>query len=377
MALGPTDPPAAKVALVHDYLTQRGGAERVVALLCETFPQAPLHTSFYEPPQTFAEFENVDVRASRLNRIASFRRDPRTALALLAPTFSTMRVDADVVLATSSGWAHGVKTSAPLVVYCFAPARWLYQSDRYVGTPGSSSKGFQRLAKTAITLGGSALRSWDQRAAHRAERYLTTSHAAARMIKDAYGFAAEVVPPPPALEHAGPVTPVEGLEPGFILTVSRLLPYKNVDVTLEVARRRPHQQLVVVGDGPLREALERDAPPNVRFIQGVDDATLRWLYAQASVLIAPSFEDYGLTPLEAASMGTPTVALRAGGYLDTIIGGETGIFFDSIDPVDIINALDQAAPFELDPSVLRGHAARFSRERFASRMQAVINEVAP
>ena len=130
MALGPTDPPAAKVALVHDYLTQRGGAERVVALLCETFPQAPLHTSFYEPPQTFAEFENVDVRASRLNRIASFRRDPRTALALLAPTFSTMRVDADVVLATSSGWAHGVKTSAPLVVYCFAPARWLYQSDR-------------------------------------------------------------------------------------------------------------------------------------------------------------------------------------------------------------------------------------------------------
>jgi glycosyltransferase involved in cell wall biosynthesis len=115
----------------------------------------------------------------------------------------------------------------------------------------------------------------------------------------------------------------------------------------------------------------------VRFIQGVDDATLRWLYAQASVLIAPSFEDYGLTPLEAASMGTPTVALRAGGYLDTIIGGETGIFFDSIDPVDIINALDQAAPFELDPSVLRGHAARFSRERFASRMQAVINEVAP
>src|SRR5215212_2416467 len=122
-----------RVALVHDYLTQLGGAERVVLEMARAFPEAPLYTSVYAPDRTYPGFRDVDVRTSLLDRVPLFRAHHRAAFPLLAPAFSTMRVDADVVLCSSSGWAHGVRTRAPKIVYCHAVARWLSQRDRYLG----------------------------------------------------------------------------------------------------------------------------------------------------------------------------------------------------------------------------------------------------
>jgi len=371
--LGPTEPSRPRVAIVHDYLTQRGGAERVVAILAGAFPEAPLYTSLYEPSQTFDDFAALDVRPGLINRVPVLRRDPRKAFPLLAPTFSRTKVDAELVLATSSGWAHGVGGDAIKVVYCFAPARWLYQADRYIGSAGRGSAPFRTAARIATGLGGAPLRRWDQRAAQRATRYMTTSRAMAAMIRDTYGIDAEVIPPPPALTSTGPVDLVAGLDPGFRLTVSRLLPYKNVDVVLEVARQDPSRQLVVVGEGPLRSALEAAAPSNVVFLPNVSDAELRWLYRNASALLAASYEDFGLTPLEAAALGTPTVALRAGGYLDTIVEGVTGAFFDSLHVGEISTALNVIDEVRPDAAVLERHASSFSRERFCSRIVDVVN----
>ena len=200
------------------------------------------------------------------------------------------------------------------------------------------------------------LERWDQRAAQSADRYLADSSVVARAIREIYGIEAELLPPPPALVATGPLDTVGGLEPGFWLCVSRLLPYKNVDVVLEAVRLRG-DTLVVVGDGPERSRLEARAGPGVSFAGKLSDAQLRWCYANCRALVAASYEDFGLTPLEAAAFGRPSVALRAGGFLDTIVEGETGVLFDAPDAKLLRAAMD-----ELDSQQLARGGTRRSGE---------------
>lgn len=370
------------VALAHDYATQRGGAERVALVMADAFPDAPMYTTLYHPEGTFPEFAPLDVRTSPLDRVGVLRRHHRLALPLLAPAVRATQIDADVLLASSTGWAHGFPTSGRKVVYCHAPARWLYQADRYLGPArGSGSDdvpvGVQRrAAAAALGLLTPALRRWDRRAALSADRYLANSTVTARAIREAYGIEAEILPPPPAMLPDGPETPVEGVEPGFLLCVARLLPYKNVDVVIEAVRRTPGARLVVVGDGPERAALTarmRDLP-RVHLAGRVDDASLRWLYRHSAALVAASYEDYGLSPLEAAAFGRPSVVLRDGGYLDTVRDGVTGEFFDAPDPDLVAEAAGRALARSWDPGVLTAHADGFGAARFVDRLHAIVRE---
>jgi glycosyltransferase involved in cell wall biosynthesis len=366
------------VALAHDYATQRGGAERVALVMADAFPGAPLYTTLYHPEGTFPEFAPLDVRTSPLDRLGLLRRHHRLALPFLAPAVRATPIEADVVLASSTGWAHGFPTSGRKVVYCHAPARWLYQSDRYLG-PGhaSGSGGAQRwIAAQALGLLAPALRSWDRRAAATADRYLANSTVTARAVREVYGIEAEILPPPPAMLPAGEEMPVEGVEPGYLLCVARLLPYKNVDVVIEAVRRTPGARLVVVGDGPERAALThlvRDLP-RVRLVGRVDDARLRWLYRNSAALVAASYEDYGLSPLEAAAFGRPSVVLRDGGYLDTVRDGVTGEFFDAPEPDLVAEAAGRALARTWDPRVLTAHADDFAAGRFVDRLHAIVRE---
>jgi len=359
------------LAIVHDYLTQRGGAERVVALCTELFPTAPLYTSLYDPDGTFEAFRHVDVRTGVLDRVGVLRHHHRAALPLLAPWFASRRIDADVVLASSSGWAHEVRSTGRLVVYCHAPARWLYQQERYLRATGGSST-TKAIATAALGALGTPLRRVDQAAARRADTYVANSSATAALVRQLYDRDAEVLCPPPALDPEGGQRAVEGLEGGFVLCVARLLAYKHVDVVVRAASRldRP---LVVVGDGPERRALEAAASPNVRFLGVVDDATLRWCYAQAAVLASVGFEDFGLAPLEAAAFGTPTVARRFGGALDTVTDGVTGTLLDEVDATTLSEALAALAASPPTRAALVAHAARFGRERFADRLRAILS----
>ena len=370
------------VALAHDYATQRGGAERVALVMADAFPGAPLYTTLYDPAGTFPEFEPLDVRTSPIDRVGLLRRHHRLALPLLAPAVRATPIEADVVLASSTGWAHGFPTSGRKVVYCHAPARWLYQSDRYLGPARGAGSGVapggatRWLAAQALGLLTPALRSWDRRAAATADRYLANSTVTARAIREVYGIEAEILPPPPAMLPGGPETAVEGVEPGFLLCVARLLPYKNVDVVIEAVRRTPGARLVVVGDGPERAALEhrvRDLP-RVCLAGRVDDARLRWLYRNSAALVAASYEDYGLSPLEAAAFGRPSVVLRDGGYLDTVRDGVTGEFFDAPDPDLVAEAAGRALARTWDPTVLTAHADDFAAERFVGRLHEIVRE---
>jgi glycosyltransferase involved in cell wall biosynthesis len=366
-AASPSDCEFPGVALAHDYLTQRGGAERLMLAFCRAFPHATLYTSLYDPAATWPEFRDVDVRTLWLNRVAPLRRWHRLALPLLAPAFASAALHAPVTLASSTGWAHGIGTSGRKVVYCNAPARWLYQRERYLGRRRGP-------ARAGIWLAAKPLMRWDQRAARSAHRYLANSTATQRRIRDCYGIEAEVLHPPPTLDPRGGQTVVRALEPGFVLCVSRLLPYKNVEAVVGAAAKLPDRTWVVVGDGPDRARLRGLAPTNVRLLGQVDDAALRWLYANCAALVAPSYEDFGLTPLEAASFGRPVAALRDGGYLDTVREDQTGVFFSRPDSDDVAGAVRDLLARSWDDAAIRAWAGRFSEAAFAARLHSVVRE---
>jgi glycosyltransferase involved in cell wall biosynthesis len=358
-----TDP----VAVIHDYITQRGGAERVVLSLAAAFPEAPIYTSLFEPGSTFPEFSDLEIRTLPINRARVLRAHHQLALPFLAPSFSHLHVDAEVAICSSSGWAHGAQVTGRKVVYCYTPARWLYQADRYVANSG-------RATKVALSVLSPLLRRWDQRAAATADRYIVCSRAVRDRVKSLYGVDAEVIPPPVNVVHEGEVDPVAGIEPGFFLCVSRLLPYKNVEALAEAFARLPDHRLVVVGSGPLTEHITAMAPPNVTMLGSVSDANLRWIYESSVALVTASYEDFGLTPVEAASFGKPTVALRWGGFLDTVVEGSTGVFFDQPEPQHIAEAILRLAAETWDPALLLAHAEQFSDARFVERMRAIVAE---
>lgn len=360
------------VALAHDYITQRGGAERVALTLARAFPGAPVHTTLYEPASTFPQFADVDVRPMPLNRWGMLRRHHRLALPLLARAVDGCHVDADVLVASSSGWAHGIHTTGRKIVYCHAPARWLYQTGRYAG-------GGTRAAavKVATAVLGARLRRWDQAAAHSAQRYLVNSTVIQRQVAAVYGIQADVLPPPPAPLAAGAGDEVSGIDAPFVLCVARLLPYKNVDAVIDAVAAVPGIRLAVVGEGPERRRLEmraQQAQGRVRLLGRVSDAQLRWLYESCVGLIAASYEDFGLSPLEAATFGKPTAALHDGGYLDTVIGGVTGVFFDSHAVDAMATAIDELVRRHWDAAVIAAHAEAFSERRFIERIRAIVEE---
>ncbi len=360
-----------RVAIAHDYLTQRGGAERVVLTLMRAFPEAAVHTTLYDPDSTYPEFADADVHTSPLNRVGALRRDHRLALPLLAPASSRMRIDADVVVASSSGWAHGFDTAGRTVVYCHNPARWLYQTDEYLGgSAWRSPLGPPVLAMRPF------LKRWDRRRADRVEVYLANSRVVQQRIAMTYGRDAELLPPPHGMDAAARREPVPELAdwaPGYALVVSRLLPYKNVEAVIE-AVRGTHRRLVVVGRGPEEARLRATLPDHVRLLGGLSDPQLRAVYADAGVLVAASHEDFGLAPLEAAAFGVPAVALRGGGFLETVIEDETGLFFDHPTPEDISVALDVSERHEWDGDRLRARAEEFGEARFIERIRAIVHD---
>jgi len=355
------------IVLVHDYLTQRGGAERVVLSMLKAFPGAPLYTSLYDAPATFADFRDADVRTLALDRIELLRRHHRAAFPLLAPAFGRLRLDADVVLCSSSGWAHGAQAAGRKLVYCYTPARWLYQGNLY-------ARGRSPAVKLALRAARGRLVRWDLAAARTADVYLTSSAAVRERIRDAYGIEAEIVPPPETLSTGEGRAPVPALEPGFFVCVSRLMPYKNVDAVVAAFGALAEERLVVVGTGPEEARLRQLGGGNIRFLGAVGDDEMRWLYDNSDGLIAASYEDYGLSPLEAAAYGKPAAVLRFGGFLDTVVSERTGVFFDRPVASDIAEAVRRLRRLTWSAPDLIRHARMFSEDRFVERLREVVAE---
>jgi glycosyltransferase involved in cell wall biosynthesis len=354
-----------EVAIAHDYLTQRGGAERVVLRMIEAFPGAPVYTTVHEPAGTYAELRGVEIRTSALQRVGPLRRNPRLALPVLAPVVGRVRVPARVTLCSTTGWAHGVRAEGRRVLYVHNTARWLYQRDEYLsGLPSAYRLGLAPLAPW--------LRRWDRRAGAGAEVILVNSRITQARVREHWGREATVLHPPPGLDPTGEQRPLAGVEPGYLLTVARLLPYKRIDAVVGAVARTPGTRLIVVGDGPDRARLAAAAPTSARFVPEASDAELRWLYANAEALVTAAHDDFGLTPVEAMQFGTPVVAVREGGFPETVVDGETGVLFDGADEAGVAAGLAALRATSWDRDRVRARADEFSAERFIASLQQVV-----
>ncbi|MFF7682017.1 glycosyltransferase [Microbacterium sp. NPDC007973] len=360
------------VAIAHDYLTQRGGAEKVVLALQRAFPSAPIYTTLYEQSTTYPEFASSTIITSPLDRIGPLRRSHRLALPFLAWAASRIRIPARHTIVSSSGWAHGFVTSGSKIVYCYSPARWLYQRDAYFG---SSKRTPRRLVLNVLS---PFLKRWDRRASRTATTYFAISTVVQQRIKDTYGIDAEVLPAPHTVDMTIRQEPVElpaalAAEP-FFLCISRLLPYKNVDVVIQAFNELGFP-LVIVGAGPEERRLASMCGDNVAMVKNLTDGQIQWLYARSRAVVSASFEDFGLTPIEGAVHGKPSIVLRWGGFLDTIAEGVTGVYFDSPTPSDVATAVRDFTTRDWDGDRIRAHAELFTEEHFARRLRDEIARI--
>jgi glycosyltransferase involved in cell wall biosynthesis len=346
-------PQLGSVAIVHDYLNQPGGAERVVLAMAELWPDAPIYTSLYRPDSTFPEFRSAEVRTSPLDRLP-VDRSFRNLFPLYPAAFRSFgRLDHDVVISSSSGWAHAVRTRAHALhaVYCHSPARWLYGGE-HLG----------RARRHALRPFIASFRSWDRSAARRADLYIANSNEVRERIRRIYGVRAPVVYPPVDVERFRPRPRGERL-----LVVSRLLPYKRVDAIIEVATKSGIG-LDVVGTGPSFDALRRLAGPTVTFHGRLGDGEIAELMENCRALCLPGKEDFGIISVEAQAAGKPVIALGAGGALESVEEGVSGCFFHSHQPEEILRAIHHCDSLGTSPEAIAVRVTRFSRRGFQTAL---------
>jgi glycosyltransferase involved in cell wall biosynthesis len=352
-----------RVAIIHDALCVRGGAERVALWMARAFPDAPIYTSVYLREHTFPQYKALDVRALPLS---GFIRD-ETQFKLLYPLwlFELPGIDFsefDVVLSSSTYLAKFIRpaSGARHVAYIYAPFRLLWKPEAYRQGSLPASGVFERLVRSVIPL----LRRWDQARTRAIPRIATTcQHMADQIMKD-YGRSASVIYPPVEIPDVSQPHARED----YFLCVGRLMSHKRVDLAVEACSRLG-KRLIVVGEGPEREHLQHLAGPSVEFLGRVSDQGLRQLYLNASALIFPSHEDYGLVPLEAQAYGLPVIAFGQGGVLETVKDGVSGIFFASQDVDSISGCLRTFDARRFPEGQIREWARRFDAQNFMARLR--------
>lgn len=347
------------VSIVHDYCNQRGGAERVVLALASMFPIAPVYASMYRPETTFAEFSELDMRVSPLQRLP-VNNSFRTLLPLYPLAFRALgTLDSELVICSSSGWAHGVRATSDAlhVVYCHTPARWLYATGTYLRPVG----------RAALAPVLAPLRRWDRGAAQRADAYIANSQNVRRRIRAIYGIEADVVNPPVDVHRFTPRPRGDRL-----LVVSRLLPYKRVDLAVAAANRLG-LGLDVVGDGPELARLRALAGPSVEFHGCAEDDVVTELLESCRTLCVPGAEDFGITMIEALAAGKPVAAFGAGGALEILTDPGHGALFREPTADAMAEAIMRADGLETGPPELARYARRFSIDAFQHRLAMALH----
>jgi glycosyltransferase involved in cell wall biosynthesis len=357
-----------KIALVHDYLVERGGAEKVLAALHGAFPQAPIYTAVYDRDATLAAFQDADVRSSFLQRLGADARRYRALLPLYPLAFRSFDLSGfDVVISSASGFAKGVRPAAGArhVCYCYTPPRflWAYQD-------ANGHERFPPPARFAVRALAPYLTRADRAGARRVDRFIAISRCVAARIRSVYEREAIVLPPP--IDCDGFAS--GGTAGDFFLVLSRLVPYKRIDVAIE-AFNRNGLPLLVVGDGRDRARLESLVRSEcIRFLGHVSQEDVRELLATCRALIAPAEEDFGMAALEANASARPVIAYADGGALDSVQPGSTGVLFAEQTAESLLGALDEFERMSFDPEALVRHARRFDTSEFQRAMRAIVAE---
>ncbi|BCM90925.1 GDP-mannose-dependent alpha-(1-6)-phosphatidylinositol monomannoside mannosyltransferase [Abditibacteriota bacterium] len=361
-----------RVAIVHDFLMQMGGAEKVVEVFHDLFPDAPIYTSAYDPSAMPASYRSWDVRTSFLQKLPAKRLTHRGALLLYPTAFESFDLSSyDLVLSSSSAFSKGVITQPHTTHICYthSPMRYAWATNSYV----EKERIFSPL-RSLLAPGLHYLRTWDAIASMRVDRYIANSSAVARRIRKFYRREAEVVHPPVDTNRFQMAPRDEIGDYGIV--ASRLVPYKRVDLAVR-AFTKLKRPLKVVGTGRQLESLKAIAGPTIEFLGYVSDAELPGLVARARMYLMPGEEDFGIAPVEANAAGVPVVAFAAGGALDVQVEGKSGLLFRSQTVDELCDAVERAYAYDWDPNVIRENAMRFDTPNFRAKIQHVIATTSP
>jgi glycosyltransferase involved in cell wall biosynthesis len=360
-----------KIALVHELLTMRGGAERVLRILADMFPDAPIYTLLYDEkklgdwfPKERVRTSSIQGKSTRLNHHLHLSRFPE---AVEGWDFH----EYDVVLSSSSAFAHGIITNSTPKHLCYvhSPARYLW--DRTHDVLDRASKGpLGFLKKKYLEQTFHKLRIWDSEAAARPDKLVVPSKAVQRRCELYWRRESEIIPPP--IDDFWFEENERKEKKDFYLVVSTLVPYKRIDIAIK-ACNKAHLPLKIIGEGPAKKELQKIAGSTVEFLGYRPQEELKTLYEEARALIVPGNEDFGLTPLEAMSCGTPTIAQRCGGPLETILGGETGEFFDKPNPESLLETMQKLEQKKYSESACKAQAKNFSRAKFEEGIRGAID----
>ncbi len=358
-----------KVALVHDFLNTYGGAERVLWSMHKVFPDAPIFTTFYDPTKLPAEFPHDRVVPSPLANHPLAKISSKVFSLSLPLVFESLDLDEfDVVISSTASFAKGVITNSRQfhLCYCHTPPRFLYKYE------GESTKRSRWYLKPWLSLVDSYLRVWDYAASLRVDVFLANSQNTASRIKKFYQRESIILYPPVATIPRNSNNSSVG--EGFFLVVSRLVPYKHVELAIEASNRLGFN-LKVVGQGSEFNRLAALAGSTVELLGFVSEDELGLLYQQCKgVIYTPRDEDFGLIPIEAMAWGKPVIAHNSGGVQETIQDDVTGILFDEYTVDGLIGAIQRFEEVTFDPNVLYEHTQKFSEERFRESLLQVVHD---
>ena len=358
------------IALIHDWLNQYGGAERVLEHLVQLYPSAPVYTSMYwreKMPNTYRQW---DIHTTWMDHLPGIYRRHQIYFPLYAYIFAHLDLShsgCDLVLSNKSGFCHSVNTgNIPHLCYCLSPTRYIWLFDQY-----AERENLTLLQKIVLKPLVSRLKKFDYKAAQNENiHFVAISKEIQNRITTFYNRSSHIVYPAVNLDRFQP----DDQHEDYFLIVSRLIPYKRVDLAVKVFSELG-LPLRIVGDGRDRAILEQMAGPSVSFLGHVSDKDLVALLAHCQAFLFPGYEDFGIAPLEAQASGRPVIAFKAGGALDTIIDGKTGVFFDEPTSESLMNAVRTFDADGFDPEVCRRNAQRFSVERFSSEIETSVQRL--
>jgi len=354
------------IALIHDWLIQIGGSEKVLETLVGMYPGAPVFTSMYAADIMPAAYRARDIRTTFMQRLPGVFTHHQAYLPVYPLAFS--RVDLrgyDLILSNKSGFCHGVPIppGATHICYCLAPTRFLWQYEAYRAREGLG-KAADLLLRPAVAL----LRRWDYAAAQRVDHFIAISTEIQARIRCFYDRESTIIYPPADIARFQPSGEPSG---DYFLAGGRLIPYKRTDLAVRACSELG-LKLLVYGDGRDRAALEKLAGPSVTFLGRVSWDELARLYAGAQAFIFPGLEDFGIAPVEAQAAGRPVIAFRGGGALDTVFPGRTGEFFAEQTVESLKAILERFVSSAYDPTACRANAERFGTERFERELREYV-----
>jgi glycosyltransferase involved in cell wall biosynthesis len=356
-----------KLALVHDWLNQKGGAEDVLETLVGLYPEAPVYTSMYWRQGMPAAYREWDIRTTWMDRLPGIHRHHQPYLPLYPLAFARLDLSAyEVVLSNKSGFCHGVRGGPNLthICYCLAPTRYVWTYEEY-----AAREALPMPVRAALQPLIQWLRRWDYQAAQRVDHFISISTEIQSRVRRYYNRDSTIIFPPVDTGGFGPV----GRHDDYFFFIGRLVPYRRLDQAVK-AFNRLGLPLVVAGEGRDREALQAMANPNITFLGRVSDAERADLLARCRAYILPASEDFAIAPVQAMASGRPVIAFAGGGALDTVIPGETGLHFHAPTPESLVDAVRHFDDMRFDPDAIRRHAARFDKSVFESKLGQFIRE---